>query len=76
MSPEHMQRVAAFVDEKVRQLRQDFPDMPIQRLAVLAAIQIADEHLTTVPINQDNSAEIRQRINSLINHIDEILAKD
>jgi len=76
MSQQHMQRVAAFVDEKVRKLRHDFPEMPIQRLAILAAIQIADEHLTTAPMNQDNAGEIRQRINSLISHIDELLSKD
>jgi len=41
----HMQRVARQVDEQMRSIAREFPKLDTQRVAVLAAINLADEYL-------------------------------
>lgn len=41
--PEHIMEVATLVDKKMRQLGQRFPGLPVTKVAVLAALHMADE---------------------------------
>ncbi|AUS08266.1 MULTISPECIES: cell division protein ZapA [Laceyella] len=44
-SPGHMRQVASHVDEKMRQIADKNPRLDTTRLAVLSAVNIADEFL-------------------------------
>lgn len=42
-APEYIRTLASYVDKKMRQVNQKFPQLPPQKLAVLTALNIADE---------------------------------
>ncbi len=42
-APRHIERVAAFVDEKMRQIEMRNPHLPLSKVAVLSAVNITDE---------------------------------
>lgn len=42
-APEYIRELAAYVDKKMRQVGQRFPHLTEQKLAVLTALNIADE---------------------------------
>nr|WP_124726976.1 cell division protein ZapA [Staphylospora marina] len=44
-SPGHMRQVASHVDEKMRQIADKHPRLDTTRLAVLSAVNIADDYL-------------------------------
>ncbi|MBA4548863.1 MULTISPECIES: cell division protein ZapA [unclassified Thermoactinomyces] len=44
-SPSHMRQVASHVDEKMRQIADNNPRLDVARLAVLSAVNIADDYL-------------------------------
>lgn len=44
-SPGHMRQVASHVDEKMRQIADKNPRLDTTRLAVLSAVNIADDYL-------------------------------
>lgn len=44
-SPGHMRQVASYVDEKMRQIADKNPRLDTTRLAVLSAVNIADDYL-------------------------------
>ncbi len=41
--PEHIQQLAAYVDEKLRKVHEQNPSMPPLRAAILACLYISDE---------------------------------
>jgi len=41
--PEHILEITSFVDSKMKELAGIFPSLSVQKLAVLAAVNIADE---------------------------------
>jgi cell division protein ZapA len=42
-SPEYIKGIAAYVDKKMRLIAQRNPQLPVTKIAVLAALNIADE---------------------------------
>jgi cell division protein ZapA len=44
-TPNHMKKVAGFVDDKMKQISQSNPKLDANRLAVLSAVNIADQYL-------------------------------
>lgn len=42
-TPEYMEMLAAYVDKKMRQISDKYPHFPPVKVAVLAALNIADE---------------------------------
>lgn len=44
-SPDHIRRIASFVDEKMKELSLSNPQLDSTRLAVLSAINIASDYL-------------------------------
>ncbi len=80
--PEHMQRLAAVVDKKMRAVSAHGATVDSLRVAVLAALNIADELLAlrarfdtlSGSHNQAQSA-VRTRTGSLAGMLDEVLAE-
>ena len=75
-SPEHLERVAEFVDAKMRELKNDFPNLALGKVAVLTAINLADEILSSAPLQENDMIEIRRRVHSLIKQIDQVLTEE
>jgi cell division protein ZapA len=69
-----LEDLARFVDRRMRELAEVSPHVDTAKLAVLAALNIADELLrepTTEPGTQ--SEQDRQRVEGLIARLDEVL---
>jgi cell division protein ZapA len=80
--PEHIERLAAIVDGKMRAVSAHGATVDSLRVAVLAALNIADE-LTTLRAKYDSLAgnlnqqetTVRSRAGSLLGMLDEVLAE-
>ena len=71
---EYIGRLAEYVDTKVRQVAQQASTVDATRLAVLAALNIADEFLTIKRKYDEIAGELNQRTSHLAGALDEILA--
>jgi cell division protein ZapA len=63
--PEYVQEIAAFVDERMREVAGSAPTISISKVAILAAVNIADElfreqqkRLETMATLEDKSVQI------------------
>ncbi len=71
---EHLQQLASYVDRRMRELAEVSPHVDTAKLAVLTALNIADElfrEQTTEPGTR--TERIRQRVEGLITRLDEVL---
>lgn len=71
---EHLQQLASYVDRRMHELAEVSPHVDTARLAVLTALNIADElfrEQTTEPGARID--RIRQRVEGLIERVDEVL---
>jgi cell division protein ZapA len=71
---EHLQELASFVDRRMRELADVSPHVDTAKLAVLTALNIADElfrEQATEPGTRDE--RIRQRVQGLITKLDDVL---
>jgi len=75
-SPEHLQQVAAFVDERLKELKESMPDISTAKLAVLTSINIADDLFSAAPTGEDETLDLRRKVHSLIKEIDECLSEE
>lgn len=57
---EHMERLARFVDEQMRQVSRRNPRLPLYKLAVLTALNIADELFKLMEKDRDGEVEERK----------------
>ncbi len=73
--PEYINRIAEYVDTKIRQVAQQASTVDSTRLAVLAALNIADEFLVLKKKYDAVSGELNQRTSHLAGALDEILAE-
>ena len=55
--PAYMERLAAHVDERIRSIHNVNPSVPFNRLAVLAALNIADD-LFKMQEDQDHASQL------------------
>ncbi len=70
--PEYIKKIAAFLDEKMREVQSGFSTTQSStRIAILAGMNITDELFTT--LKKDGSDETNQKISSLIEIIDKAL---
>jgi cell division protein ZapA len=72
--PEYINRLAEYVDTKIRAVAQQASTVDSTRLAVLAALNIADE-LLMLKRKYEASGDITQRASHLAGALDEILAE-
>ena len=71
---EQIERAAAYVDQKIRAVAANTRDVDSQRLAVLAALHIADEMQTLQSRYQQLLASIERRSNELGRLLDDEIA--
>jgi len=71
---EQIEKAAAYVDQKIRAVAANTRDVDSQRLAVLAALHIADEMQTLQSRYQELLASIERRSNELGRLLDDKIA--
>ena len=73
LEPEYVARLAAYVDEKMRAAGESAPNGDALRLAVLAALNIADELFRSRDANNARNGEIAERALELEQLVDRVL---
>ena len=72
----YVEKVADFVDEKMRELSKGTSSLSQERLAVLAALNIADELFQEARRNSDTLSSIEQRAGAMIAQLDKCLLSE
>jgi len=74
--PDYILKLADYVDSKMRAVSEQTSTVDSVRLAVLAALNIADEyHLLRRKLETSNGGDYQQRANKLANALDEVLSE-
>jgi cell division protein ZapA len=73
LDDQYVARLAVYVDEKMRAAADSTPTGDTLRLAVLAALNIADELFRAREANRDCNGEIAQRAGELERLLDRVL---
>jgi cell division protein ZapA len=73
--PEYIHKLAELVDSKMRAVASQAATVDSQRLAVLAALNIADEYQVLKRKYDAISGELSQRTNHLSDALDEVLSE-
>tara|TARA_Y100000590_G_scaffold241253_1_gene271278 strand:+ start:6174 stop:6464 length:291 start_codon:yes stop_codon:yes gene_type:complete len=72
--PDYIQKIAKFVDDKMREVQSGFSSTQSStRIAILAAMNIADELFNAKQSGDLDSNNVEQKISSLIDYIEENL---
>ena len=72
--PEYISRVAEFVDGRMREIAQGTSTVDTLRVAVLAALNIADEYFQLRQKYSDTDKAIGQKALALVGALDQILS--
>jgi cell division protein ZapA len=73
LDPDYIARLAQYVDEKMRAASDSSPTGDSLRLAVLAALNIADELFRSRDANQEQSGALAERAGELERLLDRVL---
>ena len=73
LEPEYVAKLAAYVDEKIRTAADSTPTGDSLRLAVIAALNIADELFRCREVTQAMDGEVAQRAGELERLLDRVL---
>src|SRR5215217_4995369 len=73
LDPEYVARLASYVDQKMRAAAESTPTSDALRLAVLAALNVADELFRCCDVNLARSGEIAERAGELERLLDRVL---
>jgi cell division protein ZapA len=74
--PEYIIKLADYVDSKMRAVSEQTSTVDSVRLAVLAALNIADEyHLLKRKLESASPSDYQQRAHKLANALDEVLSE-
>ena len=73
LDPEYVARLARYVDEKMLAAAEATPTSDVLRLAVLAALNVADELFRCRDANKARSGELAQRAGELERILDRVL---
>lgn len=73
LDPDYVARLAAYVDEKMRVAADSTPTGDSLRLAVLAALNIADELFRCKEVNLTRNGELAERAGELERLLDRVL---
>jgi cell division protein ZapA len=74
--PEYILKLAEYVDGKMRAVGEQTNTIDTVRLAVLAALNIADEYHLLRKRNEGGSSGYEQRAHKLANALDKVLEED
>jgi cell division protein ZapA len=69
---DHVTRVVALVNDRIGQIGIRSPKMPALHIAILAALNIADEYVKLEESSKDFSISLKERSEKLISLIDEV----
>lgn len=69
---DHVTRVVALVNDRIEQIGSRSPKMPALHIAVLAALNVADEYVKLEEISEKFSISLKERSEKLISLIDEV----
>ncbi len=73
VDPEYIKKTAAYLDSKMREVSESYPNMNEGRIAVLAALNIADE-LFKITDNADKSGgSVEKKLQALARKLSESL---
>ena len=70
---EQVQRIAEYVNEKLRDVRDNTEGLSEKKTAILAALNIASEYFNLLKERDDLLARLRQRTELLIHNIDSVM---
>ena len=70
---EQVQRIAEFVNEKLREVQDNTEGLSEKKTAILAALNIASEYFNLLKERDDLLARLRQRTELLIHNIDSVM---
>ena len=70
---EQVQKIADYVNEKLREVKDNTEGLSEKKTAILAALNIANEYFQLLKEQDDLSARLRQRTELLINNIDSVM---
>ena len=70
---EQVQRIAEYVNEKLREVRDSTEGLSEKKTAILAALNIASEYFQLSKEQDDRLARLRQRTELLIHNIDSVM---
>jgi cell division protein ZapA len=73
LDQEYVTRLAAYVDERIRLAAESSPSGDSLRLAVLAALNIADELFRSRDVNRARDGQFAQRAEELERLVDRVL---
>lgn len=73
--PDYILKLAEYVDTKMRAVSQQTHTVDTARLAVLAAINIADEYHLLRRKSEGGTSDSSRRAKQLLNALDEVLAE-
>jgi cell division protein ZapA len=73
LDPEYVARLATYVDEKMRVAADSTPTGDTLRLAIIAALNIADEYFRCRETNSARDGELAERAGELERLLDRIL---
>ena len=74
LEPEYVARLARYVDEKMKAAGESTPSGDPLRLAILAALNIADELLRCRDVTRARDGELAERAGELEKLLDRVLA--
>src|SRR6202035_2864246 len=74
--PEYILKLAEYVDAKMRAVSEQTHTVDSARLAVLAALNIADEYHLLKRSTEGGTSESSKRARKLLNALDEVLAEN
>ena len=69
----YVERVAGYVDERMKELARNSSSLPQERLAVLAALNIADELMQEARKSAETLLSIEKRTDEMIARLDRCL---
>jgi cell division protein ZapA len=73
LEPEYVSRLAVYVDAKMRAAAEQTPSSDSLRLAVLAALNIADELFRCRDLTRERDGELAERAGELERMLDRVL---
>ncbi len=72
-SAEDVKKVAEYVNQVTREIREGSEGLSERKAAILAAMHIAEEYFQALRALKENSARSRQRIKAMIYDIDSVM---
>ena len=71
-SEEQLNRIAAYVNDKLKEIQDNAKGLSEKKMAILAALNIASEYFQAIKERDELSTNIRQKTEALISNIEAV----